>query len=1012
MLLGLQTFLNIGRLEYPEFTIRSALVITPYSGRTTLQVEQEVSEPLEQAIRQMPEVDEVRSTSKNGISIITVEVKEEYFEMEDIWTDLRTRVNGVRLPDGAGAPLVNDDFGDVFPYIYALRSDGFSYREMKDAAEDIRDALLELDGVAKVELHGDQEEKIYLEFSSHELAARGLTLDNVIAVLRAQNTVAASGDLLAAPERLDLITLGEFETLDELANYRISAPGQAVSLRISDIFDIKRAYVDPPESISHFNGERVVCIAVSMVEGLAVTKVGDQITTRLDAIGQELPIGLDLETMFYQPQYVEQSIQDFIVNLGQAFAFVIIVMLLFAGWRISMIVGVLVPSAILMCFTMMPMFDIQLEMMSIAALIIALGILVDNAVVVSEQILVRLSEGVERKKAVTETIRSLSLPLLASSATTVAAFSAIGLATGSVAEFTFSLFAVISLTLLGSWLLSLTIIPLLCYYFLKPLKRDTLIGRALNSVYKPYESFLRLALRLGIVFPLLIYLLTFGAVFGMKFVPNIFFPPNERGQFVIDFELPLGTDISETERRVKKLENWLVEENKQVVKSVSAWIGDGGPRWYISLDPEQANPNYSFLSVLTHTSDPAEIQAFVEKTNRYAESDFPSARVQAKALENGPPVGDPIQVRLYGEDMGVLYHLRDKLVAEIKQVSGMHDVRDDWGAWVKQVTVDPDPVRSNRLGLTTSSIANALDLQFAGQEITFLREGEDSTAIIIRSKSDYRERPERLPDLPIFAQTGVIPLSQVADTKIEFLPGSILREDTLRVMTVKAKVTGRFASEVLADIQPRLSNLLSSPDWPPGYYIEYGGEQESSAEAQQKLAGGMPIAMSMLALVLIAQFNSLRRFAIILLTIPPMMCGVVPGLLLTGSSFGFMTLLGLLALMGIIVNNAILLLDETNIQLSSGKILDEAIVTAAKGRLRPILMTTVTTIIGLVPLAVSGGGMWSSMAYAMMFGLGFATLLTLVLCPVLFFLFFKPRRKKQKKPKLAKKQKKKTKRVN
>ena len=997
LMVGVQTYLNIGRLEYPEFTIRSALVMTPYDGRTTLQVEQEVTEPLEQAIRQMAEVYEIRSTSKPGISIITVEVDEKYFDMEDIWTDLRTKVQGVRLPDGAGPAIINDDFGDVYPYIYALKSDGFSYKEMKDVADNIRDELLALDGVAKVDLHGDRDEKIYLEFSSNELAARNITLDQVIAVLSAQNTVASSGDVQSGPERLDLITLGEFESVQELADYRLSAPGQEASLRVSDVFDIKREYEDPPTAISHFDCERIICIAVSMVDGLAVTKVGADITERLEEVKQNLQIGLDLETMFYQPQYVEKSIQDFVVNLGQAFTFVVAVMLLFAGWRIAMIVGVLVPSAVLMCFTLMPIFDIQLEMMSIAALIIALGLLVDNAVVVSEQILVRLSEGQDRKTAVVETVKGLMIPLLASSGTTVAAFSAIGLASGSVAEFTFSLFAVVSMTLLSSWLLSLTIIPLLCYYFLKPLKRDTFIGRALNAVYDPYEKFLKFSLRSGFLYPLIIYGLTFAAVFGMRFIPNIFFPPNERGQFVVDFELPLGTDISETEKQVKRLEQWLVEDNAEVVKSVSAWIGEGGPRWYISLDPEQANPNYSFLSVLTHTSDPAEIQAFVDKTNRYAEENFPSARIQSKALENGPPVGDPIQIRLYGEDLSTIYNLRDKVVAEVESVPGLRDVRDDWGAWIKQVTVDPDPVRSSRLGLTTQSIANALSLQFAGRTVTNLREGEDSTAIVLRSKANYRERPERLPDLPLFSDSGVVPLSQVADTRIDFLPGSILRENTLRVMTIKAKVQGRFASEALAEIQPLLSELTSSSEWPTGYHIEYGGEQEESAEAQQKLATGMPIAMSMLALILIAQFNSFRRFAIILLTIPPMMCGVVPGLLLTGSSFGFMTLLGLLALMGIIVNNAILLLDETNLQLASGKELADAIVDAAKSRLRPIIMTTVTTIIGLAPLAISGGGMWSSMAYAMMFGLGFATLLTLVLCPVLFYLFFRKREKREKK---------------
>lgn len=988
LITGLQTFFTIGRLEYPEFTIRSALVMTRYPGRTAEQVEKEVTETIEQGLRQMSEVKTIRSTSKPGISMVTVEIQEQYFDMEDIWTDMRNRIQDIRLPDGAERPQVDDDYGDVFPYVYALKGDGFTDRELEDTAEKIRDQLLTIDGVAKVEFHGEQKERVFLEFSSGELAAYGISPQNVMSALSSQNTVATSGDVLAGRERLNLVSLGEFESLEELANFRVALPGEATTLRMSDILEIKRDYVDPPKSWAHYNGERVLCIAVSMIDGGVVTEIGTRIMERLDDIQSTLPIGLDIETMFYQPQYVDKSIRDFVVNLGQAFFFVVLVMLLFAGWRIAIIVGVLVPSAIFTCFTLMPAAGVLLEMMSIAALIIALGLLVDNAVVVSEQILVRFNAGEDRKQAVIESVKNLMIPLLAASGTTIAAFSPIALAPGATSEFTYSLFAVVSLTLLSSWVLSITIIPLFCYYFLKPLKRDTIIGRLFNLLYKPYESLLRLSLRLRWTYPLIILGLTVMAVWGFRFVPNIFFPPNERGQFVVDFELPLGTDIAETERKVTEFERWLVDENSDVVKSVSAWIGNGGPRWYLSLNPEQANPNYSLLSVLTHTEDPGEVNAFVESVNRHATENFPSARVQAKPLENGPPVGDPIQLELFGEDSRVLYQLRDRIIAKMATVEGMYDLRDDWGAWIKQVSIDPDPIRSARLGIYTSSLADSLNLQFNGQQVTTYREGDNMIPVVMRSRGDFRGRPERLPDLPIFTQTGVVPLSQIADTEIEILPGSILREDTIRVMTIKGKVRGRFSSEALADIEPLIAEMTAADDWPEGYTINYAGESAESGEAQGKIGSVMPISLSILSLILIGQFNSLRRFCIIFLTIPPMMCGVVPGLLLTGSTFGFMTMLGMIALMGIIVNNAILLIDETDAQLEEGKDLMEGIVDAAKSRLRPIVMTTVTTIIGLAPLAISGGGMWSSMAYAMMFGLAFATLLTLLLCPVLYYLFF------------------------
>lgn len=990
MVMGISTYFEIGRLEYPEFTIRNARITTMYPGRSAVEVEQEVSDLIERAVRQMAEVEKVTSTSKANMSIISVELGEEHFDLDPIWQDLRNKVASVQLPDGASEPEVNDEVGDVFPYVYALVGDGFSYREMYDYADDIRHDLLAMDGVAKVEFHGSVDERVYLEFSSSELAAYGFTPTQLSNQLAQQNAASSSGRALAGKERLDLVTLGEFQSLEELGDFRISVSGNATTIRVSDVVDVRRDYIDPPTSLAHFNGERAICIAISMVEGEAVTEVGERIQNKMQNLQGALPIGLDIETMFFQPVYVSKSINDFVVNLGQAFFFVVVVMYLFAGLRMALIVGVLVPSAILTAFVFMPSLDVQLEMMSIAALIIALGLLVDNAVVVTEQILVRQSQGMDRKQSVIESVQNLIVPLLAASGTTIAAFSTIALAPGAVSEFTFSLFAVITLTLLASWGLSVTIIPLLCYYFLKPLKRDTFVGRMLGAFYSPYERLLRSVIRLRWLYPISILALTFLAAWSFRFVPSIFFPPNERGQFIVNYELPLGIDILETEISVSEFERWLLEDNADDIKSVSTWIGNGGPRWYLSLSPEPAKPSYALLSVLTNSEDPEVVADLIDRVREYGNSQSADARVTPQALENGPPVGDPIQIRLYGGDMDTLYGLRDLMASELRQVQGLHDIRDDWGVWTKQVAIDPDPIRAARLGLNTQTISQALGIQFSGMTSTYYREENKSIPIVIRSADDYRERPERLVDMPVFGSAaGIVPLGQVAGVSINFQPGSILRENTQRVMTIKAKVAGRFASEALAEIQPRIADLMESDQWVDGYTIEYGGEQADSSEAQQNLASAMPISLSILALILIAQFNSLRRFTIICLTLPPMLIGVTPGLLVTGSSFGFMTLLGLIALLGIIVNNAILLIDEINLQLQKEQDLTEAIVVACKSRLRPIILTTCTTIIGLMPLAISGGGMWSSMAYAMMFGLAFATALTLLLCPSLFYLFFR-----------------------
>ncbi|MFT6862722.1 MAG: multidrug efflux pump subunit AcrB [Akkermansiaceae bacterium] len=989
MLFGVITYLSIGNREYPAITIRNAVVITQYPGRSTVQVEQEVTEPIEQAIRQLPQVHKVTSTSKPGLSIITVEIDENYFQMEDIWTDMRNKISVTKLPSGTSTPAINDDFGDEFPYVYALRGNDFTPAELKDYGDLIRDRLLALDGVGKVEFHGNQEERIFLEFSSSELAARGISPQQVASVLNAQNAVVNSGSADYGDERLQIVTLGEFESLDELSSYPLALPGQSSSIRISDLFTVTRSYDDPATSRSHFNANPILCIAVSMKDGGVVTAIGEGITQEIAKIQQDLPLGLEIETMFYQPVYVTASINAFIVNLIQAFACVLVIMFIFSGWRLALLVGILVPSAILLCFTFMPAFGVELEMMSIAALIIALGILVDNAVVVCEQVLDRLNQGMDRMQAVTQSVQGLIIPLLAGSSTTIAAFGIIAMAQGATAEFTFSLFAVVALTLLGSWVLSLTIIPFFAYYFLKPLKKDTPVGRLVTKISGPYEKLLRLSLRLRWSLPLGAFALTLVAGWGMKFVPNIFFPPNERGQFVVDFELPLGTNIAETESQVERLEHWLLTEKKDDVKSVSTWIGNGGPRWYLSLAPQQASPNYAFFSILTTTEDPAQVNQLVDDLNEYARDQFPAARIAPKALESGPPVGDPIQIKLRGPDLNTLYELRDKIAGLMRETDGAIGVRDNWGVWTKQISIDPDPVRLSRLGLNTTSLASALSLQYQGLAATTYREGEHAIPVILRSREDFRENLDRLHDLPVFgAQSGIVPLSQAADIDLEFQPGSICRWNTQREMIIKCRVQGRYSSEVLADLKPKIETLIGGNDWPSAYSIEWAGERAESAKSQQKLAAGAPIPIAILCLILIAQFNSLRAFAIIMMTVPPMLIGVVSGLIVTGSSFGFMTLLGLIALMGIVVNNAILLIDETRNQLAADEKpnLIDCVVNSAKSRFRPIIMTTATTVFGLLPLAISGGGMWSSMAYAMMFGLAFATVLTLLLCPTLFYL--------------------------
>ncbi len=424
LLMGMQSFLNIGRQEYPSFTIRAAVVITPYPGRSAVQVEEEITEPLEQAIRKISEIESITSTSKAGVSIITVNIRDEFFDLAPIWQDMRNKVAAVELPEGSYTPHINDEFGDVFPYLYALTGDGYTDREMTDYAERVRDELLTVDGVAKVDFHGLQAERVYVDFSNSKLEANGLSPLRIARTLQAQNAVSNSGNILVGNERLTLVTTGEYDSLDELRKTRL-AGSDGANLRLSDIATVTRAPAEPASSFAHYNGKRVICIAVSMKDGRNVSEVGERVERQIQKVQKTLPWGVDIEQSFFQPRYVDNSIRDFLVNLAQAFSFVALVMLVFAGWRISAIVTLLVPSAVLFSFAMMPAFNVHLEMVSIAALIIALGLLVDNAVVISEQILVRMSQGEDRKTACIGAVKNLVIPLLAASGTTIAAFSPI-----------------------------------------------------------------------------------------------------------------------------------------------------------------------------------------------------------------------------------------------------------------------------------------------------------------------------------------------------------------------------------------------------------------------------------------------------------------------------------------------------------------------------------------------------------------------------------------------------------
>ncbi|WP_147820785.1 efflux RND transporter permease subunit [Salidesulfovibrio onnuriiensis] len=984
---GVMTFINIPKDEDPDFTIRAALVMTQFPGASPQRVEELVTDKLEEKIRELSDLKSVESQSMAGLSIIKVEFLDKLKNMEPVWQKLRNKVDDAApdLPAEARTPVVNDEFGDVFGILVTLTGDGFSYRELKDAADDLRDQILKLDGVGKVERWGVQDERIFVDFSNSRMAAAGISPFALAQIIDHQNTIQPSGSTQVGPERIVIEPTGEFEGEQDIYSLAIRPTGEKSSVRLADVTAITRGFADPPSTMVRYNGDSALILAVSMAGGGNISELGKRVTERLDELEQNMYQGLDLGVLVFQPDYVDAAISDFMINLLESFVFVVVIILLFAGLRTGLVAGSLVPMAMLACIGLMPYFDVGLQRISIASLIISLGILVDNGVVVSEAILVRLASGQERLKAVTGAVSELWMPLLAASLTTVFAFLPIPLAENATGEFCFSLFIVVSLTLLCSWGLSMSMVPMMCYYVLKPkLQVPTYAGR----IYTLYRRFLLFSLKHRAVFLAGILVLCAVSFWGFKFVPKMFFPPNERAQFTIDFWQPYGTDITATSERAAQLEKYLLAD--EGVDSVGVFIGHGGPRWYLPLNLEQKNDNLATFIVNTKTVEA--VDQVIARTRHEMETRFPDADFSLNKLMNGPPTGAKLQIRISGPDIKSLYALRDKVADIVEEQPGITRVWDDWGQWTKKMLVEVDQDKAREAGLSSFDVAVSLQTSMSGLQASDYREGDTVIPIILRNDERFRGRLDKIDSLNVYSyDSGIsVPLSQIASSRIDWQPSDIRRRDQTRTMTVKADVAdGYYALTILGKVRPRIDALMKSNDWPMGYNVEYGGEFEKSVESQEAINANMPLAMGLLVLVLIFQFNSLRRPLIILLTLPPMMIGITWGMIATQAPFGFMAMLGMISLLGIIVNNAIMLIDRIEIQRGRGMSLADSIVLSAMERARPIIMTATTTIIGMVPLSLQGGEMWRPMANLIMSGLAVATVLTLVLCPVLYALFFK-----------------------
>lgn len=984
---GLQAFNNMPRAYDPGFIIRTAQVVTYFPGAAAERVEALVSSPIEEVVKELPELDFVGSESRAGVSIVSVNIRESYTDMRPIWDNLRRKVDSVapELPDGVTQPEVNDDFGDVYGIVVGLTGEGFSFKELDTIADEVKAVFLQIPDTAKVEILGIQEERIFLEYNNARLADLGLSPGLLTQILEERNIVVSGGSFKLGDERISLEPSGNFESMAEIGATLLRLPGTNQLFQLRDVAQLNRSYVDPPESLVRVNGEPAIAIAIAMRDGGNNIKLGAAVKDALADFHQRYPIGIDFQLVSFSPQEVDDKVKGFVLNLLQAVAVVSLVMLVTLGLRTGLVVSSLIPITMLLSIIIMSALSIGLDQISLAALIIALGMLVDNGIVMSESIMVQMEKGKSAVQAAIDSASELRTPLLTASLTTAAAFLPIYLAESSVGEFTASLFKVVTITLLSSWLVALTVVPLLCVRFIR-VKSASASGS--SGIQRFYRRFLTLLLghrTLTLVATLVVLII---ALRAFEFVPKLFFPPSDRAYFTVEFKLPTGTNIDRTQRIVSEVEDYLQgsraeRDSDGAILNWVSYVGSGGPRFVLSHNPVPSAPGFALMVI--NVASPVAIAGIRRDIEAYVEDRYPDLDLKTRLIENGPAVENPVEVRLSGSDSSRLFFAVDALKKQLQDMGGLRNVSDNWGQRQKKLEVRIDQARAVRAGITNQDIAVSMQAGLSGIQLTEYREGEDVIPVVLRSKTSTLHDVNKVSSLSVYNQSSgqAVPLRQVADVQLVWDVARVYRRNGIRTVAIGAQLDpGVTAADRMAILIPWLEEQRAV--WGAEVGIELGGESESSGDANKAIADKLPVAGFIILLLLVGQFNSMRKSLVILTTIPLGLIGVVVSLLVGQSFFGFMTLLGVVSLAGIVINNAIVLLERIALERSAGLSHFDAIIAAAAQRSRPIVLTTATTVLGLLPLYLGGGEMWEPMALAIMGGLLFSTVLTLGVVPVLY----------------------------
>ena len=993
-LAGLGMLANFPSKEDAVVTIRDAVVTTYYPGMSPRRVEDLITRKVEEYIRQIPEVENIYNVkSATGVSIIYVKVWDKFFDLDQIWIDLRNKMNDVKpeLPEGTLGPFVNDEFGDVSVVLVALTAKGFSMAEMRDTARDMQDDFYTIPGIRKVTLHGVQSERVFLEISNARLAQYGLSPTQLAQTLRKQNIILPGGSIETGLVELVVEPSGNFESVEDIENVVIQLPASNEVAYLKDIATVKRAYIDPPEQKAYYNGEPAIILAVEQMEkGVNVLDFTPKVQKRVEEWQNRLPIGYQVEVPFYQAKYVKESVRGVFMNLLQTLVTVLVVVVLFLGLRTGLIVGTIVPLTMIVTLVLMRVLGLELHRITLATLIISLGLLVDNGIVMAEEVGRRMLEGEDRRDAAINAGKTLALPLLTSTLTTILAFVPLAVAPNVTGEYLSSMAVVIAITLLTSWVLANMVTPLSCYWFLKPkaLTEEEIQAQYQKPMYQRYKGLLTFAMNNRVVVIGVVAGLMVGAVLLMGLVRKQFMPDSERDQYMIYLDVPAGYGTNAMDRTALRFLEWLHdEEANPEVTSTLTYVGYGGPRFFQTFSPRAAAANISFI--LVNTKDFDSIFPSMDKVRDYLAENFPEVYPRIKKFWLGANETGLVQVRISGPGHDKIYDLSQQVEAALRDIPGTVGIYNDWENRVVKVIVDVDQPRARRAGVTSEEVANSLNAFFSGNPVTTFREEDKAIPVMLRAVGAERKTLDRLRTVGVYssARNENVPLTQVADLRTETMYNQIYRRNLLPTVTVDAKNLVMQAAELEEALLPALDKIMK--DLPTGYFWEWGGESENSAKAQKALKIYIPHALGLMILLMVWQFNSYAKPAIIFITIPLVLIGAAPGLLLTGAFFGFMAILGFLSLAGIIINNAIVLLDSIQNEIDAGAKPYDAVLKACLTRFKPVFMTTLTTILGLVSLMIPPDPLFFAMGVVISFGLAAGTLLTLVLVPVLYSMFFK-----------------------